>query len=195
MSRRKRRGFSGLGSRKGSSTMGWLIGAVAVLVFWKGGDVVDQLRGKVRNRSKADGIHPDLQAALDEWDTDGPFPITIGSGVRTDAEQLALWWMGRDAEGNVIDESKHATNAKDTSQTSHGIRSGYGNAFDFDPVSNGLADYQQKQAIAGAWFMDRGFVWGGAGADWLKAFPPSAANPLGGDRRHVNIKGWQNIPI
>ncbi len=164
---------------------------------------------KVRNRSAADGVSPELQAALDEWERSGPFPITIGSGVRTDVKQAELYAYNRidptlppgtgpgqaDGPSNKKDPNEsYATNARTTRSTAHGVRSGYGRAFDFDPVPATLQNY----ITAGEWFEARGFEWGGR---WKTAFPPKlgaapgTAAAYGGDIRHVNQKNWQTIPV
>lgn len=141
------------------------------------------LFGKVRNRVLTVGVHPKLQDALDDWSQHGPFPIVIGSGVRTNAAQKILYAMGRDGTGNIIDLSKVSTYAKDAFQTAHGARSLGGNAFDFDPVPATKENY----VTAGKWFEARGgLIWGGR---WTSKFPPD------GDMRHIEVENWASIPI
>lgn len=141
------------------------------------------LFGKVRNRVIAQGVHPRLQAALDEWNQNGPFPIVVGSGVRTDAAQKILYAMGRDEKGNITDLSKVATYAASATQTAHGARSQGGNAIDLDPVPATKDNY----TAMGKWFESRGgLIWGGR---WTDKFPPN------GDMRHVEIEEWASIPV
>ena len=144
-------------------------------------DIFDMVR-KVRNRVVAFGVHPSLSAALDEWALNGPFPITVGSGVRTNTAQKVLYALGRDNAGNIVDKSKVATYARDATETAHGKRSTGGTAMDLDPSPATVANYR----VMGAWFEARGFEWGGR---WTEKFPPN------GDMRHIQVKGWKQIPV
>lgn len=65
-----------------------------------------------------------LQAFVTWWAKEGPFPITIVYGNRTDAEQWALYQQGRTKPGKIV------TYAKSARESAHG----HGCAIDAYPV-------------------------------------------------------------
>lgn len=146
------------------------LGLCAVLIV--------MMSGRVRNRSRAAGVAPPLETFLDWWEANGPFPILVASdgGLRTDAaKQAALYEAGN-------------TKAATLAQTPHGR----GGAIDLHPVgfdpSKAITPevFAQFRAIGEA-AEARGLTWGGR---WSRAFPPSKANPFGGDLPHVELPNW-----
>jgi hypothetical protein len=128
----------------------------------------------VAHRSRADGVHPDLLAFLDAWETSGPFRLVVcpDGGIRADeAKQAAIY-----AAGN----SKAATLAA----TPHGR----GGALDVAPYYRGVDLLYAPQydatrdafAAIGAFAKARGLAWGG---DW------------GWDFGHIEVRQWASLPF
>ena len=78
-------------------------------------------------------VHPKLIHALSEAIRDTPVDFTIVSGVRTTAEQQALYAQGRSKPGPIV------TNADGVrSKSNHQVKAdGMGYAVDFYPYYNG----------------------------------------------------------
>lgn len=143
---------------------------------------------QVQQEWNADGTHPQLRAFLTEWKRSGPFGLFVpkGGGLRTDAAEQARLF----AEG--------ASKARTLLETSHGRGAGldaypvlagriYGGSGELDwPRANELFDAYGARAEA------FGLVWGGR---WVKSFPPGPKNPKGGDRPHIEVPGWESLPV
>lgn len=171
----------------------WLLALLGVVAIGAGGYVVSQQPRRLYRRERADGTDPKLQEFLDWWQDVGPFPLVVTSGVRTDAEQAALYAKGRTAPGPVV------TNAATTASTAHGLRlrdgKPKGQGFDAYPVkrakgskvleihlgnagdAEGLAKFEQLGAAATKF----GLVWGGK---WT-GLP---------DRPHIETPDWRLLP-
>ena len=131
---------------------------------------------KVLSAERAAGLHPVLFAALSEWEISGPFPVRVGwrGGLRTAAEQAALYAVGRSLPGSIV------TNAETPEASAHGR----GAAVDLYPVDargESLPEEAPQWLALGQWFEARGFVWGGR---WTTLH----------DAPHVEIKDWRALP-
>ncbi|MFZ5469475.1 MAG: M15 family metallopeptidase [Myxococcota bacterium] len=148
---------------------------------------------RIHNRHRADGMRAELRAFLDWWEAHGPFPLQIPplGGLRTDAEQAALYAQGRTAPGARV------TNAATARDTPHGR----GAALDVYPVrevnfAGGVAriwtgdesDPAERAharallARVGEAAEARGLVWGGR---W---------NGLE-DLPHLELPNWLELPM
>lgn len=83
--------------------------------------------------------NPKLRAFIDWWQANGPFPITIAYGNRTDEEQAALYELGRSQPGKVV------TNAKTAAESAHG----HTGAIDCYPVRELYPNGMPKLAFLG----------------------------------------------
>lgn len=135
---------------------------------------------RVLYRERADGVHPDLQWLLDEWEREGTFVVQIAGGpdwpypggVRTDeATQQAAAAAGLSA-------------ATSLAQTPHGRAAaldvwpdGFNPHLTFDAQPGQL----QLMQTFGAWAESKGFTWGGR-----------FSTP---DYPHVEIVNWRNLPF
>lgn len=154
----------------------------------------------VFHRERADGVDDRLQAFLDYWDANGPFPITIpaNGGIRTDATQAGLFAQGRSTPGPNAGMAGHSslgdkvTNASTASTTAHG----HAGALDIYPAvlnasgtavasvrtgGQGTADWALFQTI-GRLAKAHGLRWGG-----------DFSSPVDGP--HVEVPDWQSLPI
>lgn len=143
--------------------------------------------GSVRWNCDPLRLAPDLRAWC-EGLAALPFPVVVASGARSDAEQAVLYSWGRTVRNPDMDRTGdpgpnglgvYATNARDTSNTAHGIKAdGYAHAVDVDPVPATAGQY----AAIGAAAEGAGFAWGGR-------FNVSGKP----DVRHVETKRWRSV--
>lgn len=119
------------------------------------------------------GIAPKLVQVMEAAIVNSPVDFTITDGVRTAAEQAALFRKGRDASGNIINRDEVVTMRDGIHKKSnHQPKDdGFGYAVDLYPFVNGDIVFEESpdqktiadhiKAIAAE--MDVNIVWGG---DW-----------------------------
>jgi len=98
--------------------------------------------------AKLKGVDPRLVMVMMEAIKETPVDFTIVYGVRTQAEQVALYALGRTKVnpdgrsakkplGNIVTQKNGTTN-----KSNHQVKSdGYGHAIDFVPFVNGRIDW------------------------------------------------------
>ena len=93
-----------------------------------------------RSLQSLQGIHPDLVRVMKEAIKETPVDFTITDGVRTTAQQKALYAKGRTAPGGIV------TNADGVKKKSnHQPKAdGHGYAVDLYPYVNGSVDFNDK---------------------------------------------------
>ena len=139
--------------------------------------------GKRINEVRLRGVHPQLVLMTSAWSVQLPFDIFITSGVRTNAEQEALYAQGRTKPGPIV------TQASSAAFSAHGRRwfngTAYGCAVDAVPCTGpaGQPNYQDRPAYESmAIIAERmQLVWGGR---WVK-FP---------DEPHFQLLAWKDWP-
>lgn len=90
----------------------------------------------VNSQKKMKGVHPLLVSALELALQTAPYDFAIVQGVRTQAEQNALYEQGRTREGKIVTwtrNSKHIPRAD-----------GYGHAIDFAAFVDGQISWDEK---------------------------------------------------
>ena len=124
---------------------------------------------------KLAGVHPELIEKVKRMlyaASDLGCPIVVTSGVRTIAEQRALYAKGRSQPGPIV------TNVDGIiKKSNHQVKSdGYGHAVDFAFLVDGRPSWEESHPwyLIGAMAKCQGLVWGG---DWT-TFP---------DRPHVEL--------
>lgn len=86
------------------------------------------------------GIHPDLVKVMKESIKESPIDFTITDGVRTTAQQQALYAKGRTVKGGIVTNADGVKN-----KSNHQAKSdGYGWAVDLYPYVNGKIDFNDK---------------------------------------------------
>jgi peptidoglycan L-alanyl-D-glutamate endopeptidase CwlK len=86
---------------------------------------------------KLNGVHPSLLLVMMEAINDTPIDFSIVYGVRTTAEQQALYTQGRTKKGAIVTYADGVKN-----KSNHQIKEdGYGHAIDFCPYVNGKLDW------------------------------------------------------
>lgn len=128
---------------------------------------------RVQNRERAAGVLAPLQAFLDWWEVNGPFPILVApdGGVRTDAAKQLSYYQKGLSKADTLDKTPHGRAA----------------ALDLWPVGFNPTVKLDDQPLIKAKFVQMGsiaksqfnLVWGG---DW------------GWDYPHVEIKTWRQLP-
>lgn len=88
-----------------------------------------------RSLASLQGIHPDMVRLMHEAIKDTPVDFTITDGLRTAAQQKALYAKGRTAPGAIV------TNADGVIKKSNHQS---GRAVDLYPYVNGEVDYNDK---------------------------------------------------
>lgn len=92
--------------------------------------------GKV-SLSRLNGVHPDLVKVIEEAIKETPIDFSVISGVRTTAEQKALYAQGRTTRGSIVTNADGVKN-----KSNHQAKSdGYGHAVDICPYVNGQLDW------------------------------------------------------
>ena len=108
------------------------------------------------------GVHPVLIQAIQEWAA-LPFDVLILNGVRTNAQQAALYAQGRTAPGNIV------TNAQTAALSAHGRKlfdnGVFGCALDAIACVGGKALWQDTPKLEqmAELVASAGVAWGG---DW-----------------------------
>lgn len=162
---------------------GALLLLLAVVLLGGGSALAGVSMGRVRNRGNAAGVHPSLQALLDEWERYGSHDVMIPSspwgGLRTSEAQQAGYAQGGMSDATTLASTPH----------------GRGAAIDVWPVEFPLYvsgtwaavpdAVKAKFAAFGDFAEARGFTWGGR---WRSASMPN------GDQPHVEIKNWRAMP-
>lgn len=124
---------------------------------------------------KLAGVHPMLVEKVKRIlyaSAELGFPMLVTDGLRTDAEQAALYAKGRTAPGSIV------TNADGVKKRSnHQAKAdGFGHAVDCCFLVNGRPSWDQKLpwALYGEMAKSQGLVWGG---DWTSIV----------DRPHIEL--------
>ena len=125
--------------------------------------------------NRLEGVHPDLIAKLSrvlaEMMAIG-YPMIVTDGVRTLAQQQALWAQGRTKPGRIVTNADGVKNK--SNHQPH--EDGYGHAVDcaFLVGNQPSWDEHLPWTVYGALAMHYGLVWGGS---WTKII----------DRPHVEL--------
>ena len=90
--------------------------------------------------AKLKGVHPNLVKVMIEAIKYSPIDFSITSGVRTTAEQKALYAQGRTTKGSIVTNADGVKN-----KSNHQAKSdGYGHAIDFCPYVNSKLDWNNQ---------------------------------------------------
>jgi peptidoglycan L-alanyl-D-glutamate endopeptidase CwlK len=85
------------------------------------------------SKNKLTGVHPDLVACAERALSYGVMDFSVAQGVRTEAQQAALYQQGRSTPGKIVTW---------TMKSNHLLQSdGYGHALDLVPFINGKQDW------------------------------------------------------
>lgn len=86
------------------------------------------------------GIHPSLIKVITEAIKDTPVDFSVTDGVRTTAEQKALYAKGRTAPGEIVTKADGVKN-----KSNHQVKAdGFGHAIDLYPYVNGAIDFNDN---------------------------------------------------
>lgn len=165
--------------------MTMLVVAAVVLLGLAGGaaQALELGAGRVRHRDRADGVHPDLQWLLDQWEVEGSHTIVIAGGddwpysggVRVDETSQAAAAGAGLSKASTLQDTPHGRGAA-LDIWPEGFNPHRG--FD-DPDQ--LEGAQQLMHVFGEWAESKGFTWGGR---WQRP-----------DEPHVEITNWRDLPF
>ena len=122
-----------------------------------------------RSKNNLKGVHPSLIKLINEAIKETPVDFTITSGVRTLAEQKALYAQGRTKPGCIVTKADGVKN-----KSNHQVKAdGYGHAIDLCPYVDGEMDWNDESNFkiiaahikATANCMGIKITWGG---DWTE---------------------------
>lgn len=132
------------------------------------------------------GIHPNLVRVMTEAIKKTPVDFTITDGVRTTAQQKALYAKGRTAAGGIVTNADGVKN-----KSNHQVKAdGFGHAVDLYPYVDGGIDFNDKQKqlpIIAAHIMAVADCLGIA-INWGGNFPATKTLPKGWDKPHFELK-------
>jgi len=96
-----------------------------------------------RSLSNLQGVHPNLCKVMETASATTPIPFTITSGVRTQAQQQALYAKGRTTAGSIV------TNADGvTKKSNHQVKAdGYAYAVDLFASPNGAVNVNDAASL------------------------------------------------
>lgn len=124
---------------------------------------------------KLAGVHPRLVSAvarIEQAMSALGFQLLVTDGVRTDAEQVALYAKGRTAPGAIVTHADGVTN-----RSNHQVKAdGFGYAVDCCFVVSGQPSWAKHLpwALYGAMARALGLKWGG---DWKRPDRPHIEMP------------------
>lgn len=97
-----------------------------------------------RSLNNLKGVHPNLIKLITEAIKDTPVDFTVVAGVRTQAEQQALYAQGRTKPGKIVTNADGVRN-----KSNHQPKAdGYGHAVDLYPFYNGSVQVNDPQVLA-----------------------------------------------
>lgn len=134
--------------------------------------------------NRIEDLTPECQAAFGRFKArldEGKIPFVVVFTRRTAEEQHTLWLKGRDASGNVIDQSQVVTNCDGYKKLSN--HQG-GNAFDLTFADANGNPYWPTDPVR--WF-GLGQIAESCGLSWGGRFKPLDKNGLGWDPDHFEI--------
>lgn len=96
-----------------------------------------------RSKDALKGVHPDLVKVMEAAIINSPVDFTIIQGVRTTAQQQALYAQGRTKPGPKVTNADGVRN-----KSNHQIKGdGFGHAVDLYPFYNGSIQIHDKQVV------------------------------------------------
>lgn len=96
-----------------------------------------------RSKDALKGVHPDLVKVMEAAIVNSPVDFTIIQGVRTTAQQQALYAQGRTKPGAKVTNADGVRN-----KSNHQVKAdGFGHAVDLYPFYNGSIQIHDKQVI------------------------------------------------
>lgn len=138
-----------------------------------------------RSKDALKGVHPRLVQLMEAVIKDTPVDFTITDGVRTVAQQKALYAKGRTAPGSVV------TNADGVrSKSNHQPKAdGLGYAVDLYPFVNGKLDFNDagKQLPVIAAHIKATAKCLGINIRWGGDFAAKGKQPKGWDKPHFEL--------
>lgn len=152
------------------------LGAGAAVAAGRGG-------GRVLYRERADGVHPDLQWLLDQWESEGSHVVEIAGGPN--------WPHPGGLRSSELGQAATAAMGLSKAVTLQETPHGRGAALDVWPrgfrpdrsyaAADQLPGARELMATFGAFARSRGLVWGGL---WSTPDDP-----------HVELCNWRSLPF
>ena len=121
-----------------------------------------------RSLNNLKNVHPDLVKVIRTAITNSPVDFTVTCGLRTTAEQRAIYAKGRTKPGPIVTKADGVKNLSNHQDEADGKKDGLSSAVDLYPFFLGKVQVNHKDTIA-ANELGIAIEWGG---DWVKMFDP-----------------------
>ena len=133
-----------------------------------------------RSLNNLKNVHPDLVKVIKTAITNSPVDFTVTCGLRTTAEQRAIYAKGRTKPGPIVTKADGVKNLSNHQDEADGKKDGLGSAVDLYPFFLGKVQVDHKDTVARlrdiaahikktANELGIAIEWGG---DWVKMFDP-----------------------
>lgn len=156
--------------------------------------------GVLDKLDRLDNVEPELVALVLRACAELGGRWRVVRGATTDAEQTALWAIGRTVVGQDPTPERPmgrtVTQARNASQTAHGVRVNGACAVDLVALNDdGTPDWTEHRYRAlGAYVKKRGWEWGGDFTVKVRKAGVVVTMPFF-DGGHIQKPGWRSIPL
>lgn len=100
-----------------------------------------------RSLDNLKGVHPNLVKVMMASITNSPVDFTITTGIRTTAEQKAIYAQGRTKAGPIVTKADGVKNLSNHQDEADGKKDGLGSAVDLYPFFEGKVQVHHKDTI------------------------------------------------
>ena len=100
-----------------------------------------------RSLDNLKGVHPNLVKVIKASIEDSPVDFTVVSGLRTTAEQKAIYAQGRTKPGKIVTKADGVKGLSNHQDEADGKKDGLGSAIDLYPYFGGKVQTEHKDTI------------------------------------------------
>ena len=100
-----------------------------------------------RSLDNLKGVHPDLVKVIKVAITDSPVDFTVTDGIRTTAEQKAIYAQGRSKPGKIVTKADGVKGLSNHQDEADGKKDGLGSAVDLFPFFEGKVQLEHKDTV------------------------------------------------
>ena len=97
-----------------------------------------------RSKDNLKGVHPSLKLLIEESIRDSPVDFTVTDGLRTTAEQKAIYAQGRTKPGKIVTKADGVKGLSNHQDEADGKKDGLGSAVDLYPYFDGKVQVNHK---------------------------------------------------
>ena len=101
-----------------------------------------------RSLDNLKGVHPNLVKVIKAAITNSPVDFTVTTGLRTTAEQKAIYAQGRSKPGKIVTKADGVKGLSNHQDEADGKKDALGSAVDLYPFFEGKVQVNHKDTIA-----------------------------------------------